>query len=397
MGSRLALPVRSSNALTARWTTTFADDDAVVSGAGAWPLLAVLAGAAQGAARGELTAAVGVSAESAHAAGLALLRSLDSSAEIAVATGAWVRPGITLRDAWVRSMPAGTAGTLLDRAALDAWASERTGGLIEKFPVTVDASTAFALATALVARTRWVRPFQLIRWSPESGPWQGHQGPGLSRRSHADGSVTVLGGDVTRVIVTGTGDLDVHLLIGTQGPRQALAVGLAALDDENSAPGTPTPDTTAPCLTVTRCKTFGGDSVDLQLPPFEVRSAHDLTDHPQLFGLAAASSVESARLPGISDYPLAVSTAGQHVMARFDAAGFEAAAITAVAMRTGSAPVERWATVTAVHIDRPFGFLAVHRPTGTAVVAGQVTRPPREWDSPSPADATARPASGGAR
>ncbi|MGS2805131.1 serpin family protein [Nocardia sp. MW-W600-9] len=383
--------------MTARWTSTFADDDAVVSGAGAWSLLAVLAGAAQGSARAELAAAVGVSAEAAHEAGVELLRSLDSSAEVAVATGAWVRPGISLRDEWVRSMPAGTAGILVDQAALDAWASEHTDGLIEKFPVTIDASTVFAVATALVARTRWVTPFQPIRWTPESGPWRGHQGPGLYRHGHADGSVSVLGADVTRVIVTGTGDLDVHLLIGADGPRHALAAGLAALDDGIPWPSAPTTDTTAPCLTVTRRKTFGGgDSVEVQLPPFEVRSAHDLARHAALFGLAAASGAESG-FPGISDYPLAVSTAGQNVMARFDAAGFEAAAVTAVAMRTGSAPRQRWSTITAVHIDRPFGFLAVHRPTGTAVVAGQVTRPPLEWKSSSHAESSAGPAPGGAR
>ncbi|MEV0060605.1 serpin family protein [Nocardia sp. NPDC050718] len=395
MGSRVALPVRSSNALTARWTATFADDDAVVSGASAWVLLALLAGAAQGAARAELAAAVEVSAESAHRAGLELLHSLDSSADVALATGAWVRPGIALRDEWVRSMPEGSAGTLVDQAALDAWASERTGGLIETFPVTVDASTVFALATALVARTRWVTPFQLIRWTPESGPWQGHQGPGLYRTGHADGSVSVLGTDVTRVIVTGTGDLDVHLLIGADGPRQALATGLAALDGAIPDAVAPTPDTTAPCLTVLRRKIFGagGDRVQVQLPPFEVRGAHDLTRHAALFGLGAAGNAESGHFPGISDTPLAVSAAGQHVMARFDAEGFEAAAVTAVAMRMGSVPQEQWSTITSVRIDRPFGFLAVHRPTGTAVVAGQVTRPPLEWATSPPS----RHTPGGAR
>ncbi|MGW5918260.1 hypothetical protein ACWFPY_04650 [Nocardia fluminea] len=126
MGSSLVPHVRASNALTGRWCATFGGEDAVVSGAGLWPLLAVLAGAASGPARDELAAAVGIAADQAHAAGLELLKSLDTSREVATAIGAWVRAGLTLREEWVRSMPAGTVGELGDPAALDAWAREQT-------------------------------------------------------------------------------------------------------------------------------------------------------------------------------------------------------------------------------------------------------------------------------
>ncbi|MEU3012888.1 serpin family protein [Nocardia asteroides] len=386
MGSRLALPVRSSNALTARWTTTFADDDAVVSGAGLWPLLAILAGAAHGPAREELAAAVGVSAGTAHAAGLELLRVFDSSSAVAAAIGAWIRPGMTFRDDWVRTMPPGSTGTLTDQAALDDWAREHTGGLIEKFPVPVGPSTLFALATALVARTRWVTPFTEVTYAPETGPWQGHQGPGLCRRTHPDGSVAVLGDAVTRVIVTGTDDLDVHLLIGAD-PNSALAAGLAALDDAIPVRTDLPVDTTAPGLTVTRRKTRGvGDSIEMQLPPFEVNDDHDLTQHASLFGLVTALGSSSGHFPGLSDQPLAVSDARQRVLARFDAAGFEAAAVTAISLRAGSAPVEQWSTITSVTVERPFGFLAVHRRSGLVLVAGQVTRPATGWVRSAGAD-----------
>lgn len=383
MGSSLLPHVRASNALTGRWCATFGGGDTVVSGAGLWPLLAVLAGAASGQARDELASAVGVPAEQAHAAGLDMLKSLDTSREVSTAIGAWVRPGLILREEWVRSMPAGTVGELGDPAALDAWAREQTRGLIEKFPVPITAETELALATALLARTRWASPFDEILYTPETGPWQGHRGPGLYRTSPPDSSVSILGNDVTRVIVRGKGDLDVHLLIGSD-PRHGVAVGLAALDGTADVRTELPVGTTAPCLSVSRLETYGGgDSVVLKLPPFEIDTEHDLTQLASLFGLSTAMDYPGSSFGGLAADPLVLDAAGQNVMARFDSAGFEAAAVTAVAIAPGGLPQKTWSTITSVSIDRPFGFLAVDRPTGLVLVAGQVTKPPVEWVRPA--------------
>jgi serine protease inhibitor len=73
----------------------------------------------------------------------------------------------------------------------------------------------------------------------------------------------------------------------------------------------------------------------------------------------------------LSPQPLAVGQARQSVMARFSATGFEAAAVTAMAMAPGSAPTPG-AKSLLVSLEQPFGFIAVHRPTGTPVVAGWV-------------------------
>ncbi|MDO3646717.1 serpin family protein [Nocardia mangyaensis] len=384
MGSPLTAQVRAANALTERWSATFAAGDAVVSGAGLWPLLAVLAGAAGGGARAELADAVGVRAEDAHPAGLELLRALDESREVSTAIGTWVRPGLELRPEWVHSMPVGTVGVLGDQAVLDAWARDHTHGLIERFPLRVTPETVLAVATALVARTQWVQPFEPREFAPETGPWQGHRGPGLRRFSRGDRSVSILGEDVTRVVVTGRGEFDVHLLISADGPRRGLAAGIAALDDAIAVRTDPPVDSIAPCLTVRRVESWGGgNGTSLILPPFEVRSAHDLTDQAALFGLTTALDGSRGHFPGLSDTPLALNAAAQHVLARFDATGFEAAAVTAVAMAVAGMPRKQWSTITSVTIDRPFGFLAVDRASGLVLVAGQVTEPPRDRVRPA--------------
>jgi hypothetical protein len=66
---------------------------------------------------------------------------------------------------------------------------------------------------------------------------------------------------------------------------------------------------------------------------------------------------------------LAIGQARQAVMARFSATGFETAAVTAMAMAAGAALS---AKALYVNLERPFGFIAVHRPTGVPVVAGWV-------------------------
>jgi hypothetical protein len=62
-------------------------------------------------------------------------------------------------------------------------------------------------------------------------------------------------------------------------------------------------------------------------------------------------------------------------LARFFAEGFEAAAVTAFGMMTGALEPRYDVTYASVDFDRPFGFLALHRPSSLAVVAGWVNSP----------------------
>ena len=59
----LSPAVRAANALTAQWCTLLGSGDFALSGAGLWPLLALLASAADEQARAELTNALGRPAE----------------------------------------------------------------------------------------------------------------------------------------------------------------------------------------------------------------------------------------------------------------------------------------------------------------------------------------------
>ncbi|HEY7173714.1 MAG TPA: hypothetical protein VH442_02260, partial [Micromonosporaceae bacterium] len=67
------LPVAAINAMTARWIGAFGSHPTVCAGIGAWPLLAILADAAQGPARDELAAAIGIDPSTGTKAGRAVI------------------------------------------------------------------------------------------------------------------------------------------------------------------------------------------------------------------------------------------------------------------------------------------------------------------------------------
>ncbi|MGV9676747.1 serpin family protein [Nocardia sp. NPDC003482] len=378
MQTSLLPHVAAANALTERWCAAAGTDDFVLSGCGVWPLLGVLAGAANEPARAELAAAVGLSDAEAHEAALRLLSELDGAETIAGALGVWVREDVELRERWARSLPDGTVEKLTDQAALDGWADQHTGGLIRRFPLDVTPETLLVLATAIVARTAWRDTFDEDVLEPQDGPWQGHRGPALARNSHQldDVSLLTAATPVTRVVVRGIGDLDVHLLSGHGEPAEVLGAGLGALDGSVAVRTDLPVGTEGPGLRVRDTRAVF-DTLRIQLPPFEIRSSHSLLAHAELFGLRTAADGSAQRFPEISPTPLYVAEAAQNALARFTREGFEAAAVTAVTLaRAAAMHRPRPALEISVTFDRPFGFLAVHRPTGLVIVAGWVARPP---------------------
>jgi hypothetical protein len=224
---------------------------------------------------------------------------------------------------------------------------------------------------------RWRTPFDGYPRdeNSESAPPDQQQ---LSRTTYDLGIAAVLDGTVTRVVVEGDGDVDVYLLLGDQLPAEVLAVGLRELSGEAEVRLAADLDGGGPGLTVERQPSSRpNDIVFLELPSFEITAKHDLMKHVDLFGLRSLIDPNISHLTLLSPFPLSVSSGAQSVLARFFAEGFEAAAVTAFEARaSGAMPRERYEiTYVEVTFDRPFGFIAVHRPSRLAIVAGWVSSP----------------------
>ncbi|MER6443699.1 serpin family protein [Streptomyces venezuelae] len=395
--------LRAVNRLTARWAAQAPQDSGTVFAAvGAWPLLALLADGAGGPARTELQEALGIPAEAAAGAARELLATLAGVRGLQAATGLWTRAGVPLEETWSAKLPTGARGTLTGRPAtdakrLDAWAAERTGGLIEHMPVSCADDTRLVLASALALRVQWAEPFREAPVDVAEGPWAKRTLLQLSRTSRSLDGMRVARGDaepVTVLEVAGTEDVDVHLVLGEpQTPSRAvLETGIAAVTGAlPSLPGSELPDgTPGPGLTIrTERSSSPAHELSVRTVAFSLLASHDLLDHAPLFGLETATDANSGHFPGISSEPLAIASARQSAMARFHATGFEAAAVTALAGRVGAGRPRVWHQVRRADIrfDRPFGFLAVHRTSRLVLAAGWVTDPETAVAADGPAGA----------
>ncbi|MCX5380722.1 serpin family protein [Streptomyces sp. NBC_00091] len=386
--------LRAVNRLTARWAAASGGGGGTVFTApGVWPLLALLADGAAGPARAELAEALGIPAEDAAGAARELLAALAGARGLRAATGLWTREDLPLEAPWAARLPEGTRGTLTgdpdtDHKTLDAWAAERTDGLIERMPVALPDGpdgVRLVLASALTLRLKWIRPF--MEWNREvyEGPWAGRRLLMLSRGTSLLDRVKVAhgpAGPVTLLEVVGDTGVDVHLVLGEAGapPGEVLRTGIEAATRARPSTGASLlPEgNPGPGLTVGTAPSASPEPwLGIQTPAFEIRAEHDLLDQARLFGLTTASDSGAGHFPGISSDPLAITSARQSALARFHATGFEAAAVTAIAAAAGSAmPRLRYRVRRAeVCFDRPFGFLAVHRPSRLVLAAGWITDP----------------------
>ncbi|MGW7492383.1 serpin family protein [Streptomyces sp. NPDC054786] len=384
-----ATTARAVNEMTARWAReTVGERGTVLTAAGVWPLLALLAGPAAGPAREELAEALGTDAEHAGREGGELLAALAADG-VDAAVALWARRALALRPAWLAGLPDGQHGELsgdpaVDQGAMDAWARQHTDGLIERMPVRIGPDVLLVLASALLVRTTWVEPFREYPARPSEGPWAGRELTALSRSGTDLEQVRVHGtpaGPLTAVRVAGDNGLDVHLLLGEPDMpgNEVLRHGVAALDGAcPTVSGAALSDAAGPGLRVTTVPSHdGAPRLDLTTTRFTVDAEHDLLEQADLFGLATASDPSRGHFLGMSAQPLAVSDARQTATAAFGALGFRAAAVTVMPVPMGSVPPPPpyRAQQVSARYDRPFGFLAVHRASGLVLVAGWVTEP----------------------
>jgi len=314
----------------------------VASPLGAWLLLALAGPATAGAHRDTVTEVLGCDVDTAAHAAAALLAVPHPLVASAVAV--WTASSFEgTRDfqRWRGGLPgAVTTGELPGQADLDVWAQDHTFGLIDSFPV--DTREAYlVLASALATKVSWKVPFQLAPAARLGGasPWA-HQvsqvlrtpaGPSFGAHvqfvaaAPAAGDVIVhmatAAGGLVVVSVAALPDVPADRVLATAHDiGRALAVG-ARVERRDLAS---LPRGEAP-LWVIRDVTAEADTYIAVLPAWSASSRHDLSD-PRL-GFAAA---KRSLVPDSDPWQ-----ARQAAMARYTRTGFEAAAVTALAVTLG--------------------------------------------------------------
>lgn len=322
-----------------------------ISYLGLWLLLARFAPVAIGAHRARLAEALGISCEEAAAQAADLLDAPHPT--IAAALGAWSRSRVTMELPFALD-------ELPDQAGLDSWASEHTRGLIDRFPLQVDPLTDLVLATALVLQPRWTEKMT----TDENGRLVLDGGLQTIVDTSAAGLVAVAkpfsedGVDVVSVIAAP----DVSPTDVWHGVDEVVAeLNEGALWHGVSPGGVPADGHawTVRETTETFIQWDAPDDYDdlwrSHLPRWDAAAQSALTTAPGVAELVASLREAVPALEG----PVECVQAAQ---AAYDENGFEAAAVTALAMAMGAPQfVERTIHRVEVTFDRPHAVVAVAR------------------------------------
>lgn len=325
-----------------RFTALAGGRHAVGSPLGVWLLLALVAPAATGERAAEIVGALGVDADTARRAALELLDHPHPAVSAAVA--AWMRDGLDGLDAWRTSLPdVVDIGPIPSPQQADAWAHERTLGLIEKFPLDVS-DALVVLASALATRVTWRTPFDVAEAAELRGPWSSAVTTVLSTPGGPGHRVAVVDtARAGRVAVhrASADHLDVVSVIAEPdvAPAEVLAAahGIAVawsmpgpLQGRLSLFDLPLGD--HPLWTITEVGSDrGGERAGALLPAWHAGSEHKLLQQPGLaVGPALRTLQELAQVNGPNQ-------AVQSAVARYGRRGFEAAAVTGMAVAASAA------------------------------------------------------------
>jgi serpin B len=347
--------------LAERWLPEVAGTgrtDFVCSPAGLWLALGAVAAGARAGTADELRELLGVAGPEAAVAVTAMAEELARDDALGVATRVWSR--VPLLHDYRAALPGIGFGPMRDQATLDTWVQERTGGLIERLPVTIDPGVLLALVNVLALKARWETPFpaHATRDRPfTDAAGAEHRVPTMHGTLKPRDAWTVggrqsgrQGGPTAQVVELrcAGGSARVRFVLGEPGASPAEVLPAAWAHREAREP-------------------VAADTVELALPRFALRTTLDITTKLPALGITRAIS-GAADFSGLSPERLAISQVVQEAVVKVAELGVEAAAVTVVTMR--SAAVLRPRRTLRIAFDRPFGVVVLDRAAAVPLFMG---------------------------
>ena len=273
---------------------------------------------------------------------------------IAAATAAWTRDAPPAAARWLAALPASVErGPVPSQDAADAWARRHTLDMIDHFPLTLDHTVLCVLANALATRINWTHPFTTTGSHAFRSEWRARVATVLRTpdRGHAcaiarhpaAGEIGIHRAHAEGLAVT-------SVIAAPHVPAEAVVAAAhdAARDRVEHLSLADLPLGDGPAWTVTE-STGTGDRVSAVLPAWSATSEHDLRGPS--FGFAGAAAV-LGRLFGAAAWD-----ATQAATARYHREGFEAAAVTAVAVRMSFRPPGKRREAE-LRFDHPYAVVA---------------------------------------
>jgi hypothetical protein len=352
-------------------------DHHVVSALGAWLLVALCAPLAENADYAELAEVLG--ADPMEAAQFAAELLTQPHPLVASGAGMWMAPAVTtpVTERWLDGLPRGvTTGDIPPQEDLDVWTKERTLGLIDRFSIRIDPDVVCLLATALATKVSWDVPFELVDAAALApSPWVGSLGrvlrsPRQDPRHRQYVTETDRAGTVGVHLAGARGGLLVGSVIAVDPevrPADVLAAAHSIATSEARAPHSvarrslfdlPLGNGAIWAITEKEVETKATDGreevVTAVLPAWSAETTVDLDREDLGLPTAARTIKKALELTNLT------YEATQTAVARYTAVGFEAAAVTGLAIAT-SAPQLRpgYRREATLHFGHPYAVVAV--------------------------------------
>ena len=273
---------------------------------------------------------------------------------IAAATAAWTRDAPAAAARWLAALPVSVErGPVPSQDAADAWARRHTLDMIDHFPLTLDHTVLCVLANALATRISWTHPFTTTGSDAFRSDWRERVATVLRTpdRGHACAIARhPVAGEIGIHRAHAEGLAVTSVIAAPHVPADAVVAAAhdAARDRVEHLSLADLPLGDGPAWTITE-STGTGDRVSAVLPAWSATSEHDL--RAPSFGFAGAAAV-LGRLFGAAAWD-----ATQAATARYHREGFEAAAVTAVAVRMSFRPPGKRREA-ALRFEHPYAVVA---------------------------------------
>jgi serpin B len=301
---------------------------------------------------------------------------------IKTANSLWGQKDITFEKLFLDTLAAnyGAGIRLMDyktaaeqaRQAINSWVSEQTAGKIpELIPAgALDTLTRLVLVNAIYLDATWMSQFDPS--STQDAPFTTLAGDTVTvRMMHQSSSFRYGKGDGWQAVELPYlgGKVAMLLIVPDEGRFAEVEKELGPPSETAaSAAGT----TAAGAVIDEAVASLDqGTEVQLGLPKFKFRTQAGLKDALTALGMGVAFT-DKADFSGMTtEEPLWISDVIHEAYIAVDEEGTEAAAATAVIIRTASAPVQ----LVQLTIDRPFIFALRDLDTGALLFLGRVTDP----------------------
>jgi hypothetical protein len=358
----------------------------VASPLGAWLVLALAAPAATGADRDRLEQILGCDATSAGALARELLSTPHASLRLAGAV--WNAPEAHTPQLahWLAELrEVVDTGPVPTQQQADRWAAAKTNGLIKEFPVTVNAETLLVLASAIACAVDWQLEFEVVDATElRLTPAAGFDGLRLMLRDPGAAEVqAIVGSDAGPLGVHATNSADADLTVVSviaaphvmaadvlaHAHRIAAEIGAGAhpvtarsLFDlpAGAGPAWTISERTGPVSAPNGLAEYFEPTL---LPAWSAESEHDLGAYPDS-GFGEAAAVLARLLP--DDPRWHAFEAKQVALARYTRTGFEAAAVTGMALRAAGIVERRDGLIRTARLEfvHPYAVVAIARDSG---------------------------------